>query len=352
MAAKKIIKYRGGQLPEDLSGILANADENDLRILIALMMAADDGGVISEEVSVSDALGLDKSEVNASVKFWRGAGIIGGSAASGRTKKKEPAQKAENPGDSGLSAQGSDNMAAEGKPAIATAHRNGVVESGNDISSYGSGELADLFERRRISAEFMDEAQRVYGKTFNSYEMGIVAGMIDRLDLSEEAVLAILAYVASLGRKPLRYAEKVAIALYDDGYTTAREIVERIAVLERSKELIYKIKHLFGAGGRELSRSERTMFEKWTQRFGYEMDVIRLAYDITVDATHEPAPKYANAILENWYNAGLRTAADVEAFLEAQKAKKEEKSKGEDGKSYDLEDFFEAALQRSFEDLK
>ena len=38
--AKNILKYRGAELPENLSGILGNADENDLKILIALMMAA------------------------------------------------------------------------------------------------------------------------------------------------------------------------------------------------------------------------------------------------------------------------------------------------------------------------
>ena len=40
----KRIKYRNAQLPEDLGKILANADENDLKILIALMMVADENG--------------------------------------------------------------------------------------------------------------------------------------------------------------------------------------------------------------------------------------------------------------------------------------------------------------------
>lgn len=348
--SKKIIKYRGGQLPEGLSEILGNADENDLRILIALMMAADENGEVSESVSVSDALGIDKAEVMASVKFWRGAGIIGGATAA-KSKEKTAVHKNEDRREGEVATEPERETVRGG---VTTAHRGGVVENG-DMPSYGTGELADLFERRRISAEFMDEAQRVYGKTFNSYETGIVAGMIDRLDLDEEAVLAILSYVAGLGRKPLRYAEKLAMALFDDGYTTTHQIVDRIALLERSKELNYKVRQLFGMANRELSRSEKAMLEKWTQKLGYELEVIRLAYDITVDATHEPAPKYANAILENWYNAGLRTEADVEAYLAQQRAQKEEKNKtesAESGKSYELDEFFEAALQRSLEELK
>ena len=89
-SAKKI-KYRNSNLPEDLGKILANADENDLKILIALMMAADENGEIPESFSVSSALGLERADVAASVKFWRGAGIIEGSksaATKSRTEQK------------------------------------------------------------------------------------------------------------------------------------------------------------------------------------------------------------------------------------------------------------------------
>ena len=74
---KRTIKYRNASLPKNLDEVLANADENDLRILIALMMAADENGEVGEDFSVEEVLGLDKTSVDASVTFWRGAGIIG-----------------------------------------------------------------------------------------------------------------------------------------------------------------------------------------------------------------------------------------------------------------------------------
>ena len=40
------------------------------------------------------------------------------------------------------------------------------------------------------------------------------------------------------------------------------------------------------------------------------------------------------------------------AEASAEKSKKQEKSSGMTEKSYDLEEFFEAALQRSYDDLK
>ena len=328
--AKKIIKYIHSNIPEDIAEILGNADENDLKILVALMMAADSQGEVDADFSVEDTLGLTKAEVDASLKFWRGAGVIGGARTSApKTKKEQPV---------------SESLAKE---SIATAHREGAVETSANLTSYGSSELATLFERRKLTAEFIDEAQRVFGKTFNSYDTGIVAGLVDRLGFDDEAVLAILAYVTRVGKKGLRYAEKVALALYDDGYTTARDVAERIALIERSKEEIYKIKQLFGMGGRELSKTERTIFEKWTQKFEYDLSIVRLAYDITVDAIQKPVPKYADSILEKWYAEGLRTAEAIEKFEKSEKAPSAEAEK-----SYDLDDFFEAALKRSFDDLK
>ena len=155
--AKKKIKYIGGNLPDNISDLLLNADEQDLRIMTLLLMSVDENGEIPDGVLVEDILGLSKSEVDASFKFWQGAGVIG----AVRSVKKKPAEQE--------SAQ---------KINVPTAHRNGAVES-NGVDNYRSAELATILERRDVTACFVDEAQRVFGKTFNAYDVNIVVGLID-----------------------------------------------------------------------------------------------------------------------------------------------------------------------------
>ena len=65
---KVTLKYIKGNIPENLAELLSNADEQDMRILIALMMAADENGEVNAEFSLSDTLGLEKPEVDASLK--------------------------------------------------------------------------------------------------------------------------------------------------------------------------------------------------------------------------------------------------------------------------------------------
>lgn len=326
--AKKI-KYIDGNLPDNISELLSNADEQDLRIMTLLLMSADRSGDLPDGFSAEEILGLSKSEVDASLKFWQGAGVIG-TVRSAKKKNSEQGSEA-------------------GKISVPTAHRNGAVES-NGVDNYKSAELAALLESRSVTARFVDEAQRVFGKTFNSYDINIVVGLIDQYGFEEEAVLVILAYVLRIGKRSVRYAEKIAIGLYDDGITSAEATVARISEMEQSKEILSQIKSIYGFGSRALTNTEETLFTKWTQKYGYDIEVIRIAYDITVNAIQKPAPKYTDKIIEKWYSEGLRTVTEIE---ERERAKREASAgEGEPQKSYELDDFFTAAMNRSFNDLK
>lgn len=317
------IKYRLGALPADLSGAFDNADPVDMKVLAVLLMLCDGEGVASVS-DACDALSIEPSELSASLKFWRGAGVIenlrGVSAENGKVKEKTS--------------------------EIKTAHRNGVLEQSAVSSEYTSGELAEIMEKRIVSAQFLDEAQRIMGRIFRSHDTGIVVGLVDRLGFEEEAVLAILNYVKDKGKKTVRYAETIAMDFYDDGITETNDVFERIARMERAGETVSEIKKLYGIGDRALTASEKKMFAVWTETYCYGIDVITMAYDITVDNTQKPVPKYTNAILERWYSEGLKTADQVRRYMDRQSAEKVCV-----GKSYDAEEFFNAALARSFEDV-
>lgn len=324
---KWMLKYRDGNLPADLDQVLSNADEGELKLLIALLLSADSEGQTEASDALAHAVGMEREEMDAALQFWRGAGLLG------RPSGKKSVAKAEK----------------ETTSKVGTAHRNGALERAGGTVPYETAELATLLEQRAVTAQFVDEAQKVAGKTFNTYDTGILVGLVHQFGFEEEAVLAILAYVRLLGKKGIRYVEKVALSFYDEGLTGYAEVQERINRMERSGETLGKIKHLFGFGERELSATEKKLFLSWVEKFGYDMDVIRFAYEITVDTIQQPAPKYTNGILEKWYVKKLRTIEEIRAFEEAKRAEKQGKSDKLE-KSYDLDDFFEAALRRSYDE--
>lgn len=331
---KVILQYRDGVLPEHWAELSRNADETDLRILTAVLMLADRESGAASVSSLAESMELTQAEVDASLKFWRGAGILGTEASA---KKQTGA------------ATGMSKSPAADKPAPSqpSAHRNGMLEQSSAQRTYTAAELAPLVERH---PGFVDAAQRVMGKIFNHYDTSVLMGLVDQLGLEEEAVLEVLSYTVQKGNKTMRYAERVAMDWYDRGMTDAAAIAEHIKRMEQADETISQIRRIFGMGSRALTAAEKKLFNTWIGQYAYDIDVIRLAYDITVDAIQKPVPKYTNSILEKWYTEGLHTAEEVRRYLERQKSNG--KANGSTEKSYDTQEFFEAALQRSYGDTK
>ena len=110
----------------------------------------------------------------------------------------------------------------------------------------------------------------------------------------------------------------------------------------------YALRDLFGIGKRALIKRERDAFFRWVSEWEMPLDVITRAYEITVGATGEPSVPYTNAILEKWHAEGLTTLEAVEV---AEAERTPAPAKNTMG-NFDTDDFFEAALKRSYDTPK
>lgn len=304
--------------------VLSEADEADLRVFSAAVLFSDeDGGFDPSDISAS--LGISSSEVNGSVKFWKGAGIF----ASAPAKEKD-AFKSE------------------------TAHKGGVISHAG-VEDYTNDELAGILESN-IRPSFVDEAQKAMGKMFNKNEVGKLIGIVDQLGFEEEAVLAILSYCVRLDKKSISYAEKIALTFHDQDISTAGQVHAQIDFLERRNSNIEKIRGLYGFGGRALTTAEKKYFTTWTEDYGFDFEIIKLAYEITVDTIINPAPRYTAKILQKWYENGLKTLDAVEAFVASEREMKKQtvavstKNTQSAKSPDDIDDWFEQKLKLQFGD--
>ena len=211
------------------------------------------------------------------------------------------------------------------------------------MPSYTTKELTKLMEERKITSEFISEASRVYGKIFNQHEVEIIVRMVDYIGFEPESVLMLLSYY-SKKKKPIRSIEKAALNFYDEGISTSVALEEKLCAMERREQIEGKIRAMFGMTGRDLTTKEKKYIVSWVEKMGFDLDMIRLAYDKTVDIKHEALPAYANGILERWYADGIDTPEKVEAAEQ----KHEEGKPVRVERSFDSNDFFEAALKRSY----
>ena len=332
---KVTTKYKGSKLPENFLDSVKNADEEDLRVLLAAILIEEkQGGGDVQSAEICAGLDISEEEFSASLKFWRGAGLLAGARKSSRST----------PSVSKAEVNEAQKMAEKTGDKLESAHRDGKLERG-DSPSYTTAELTALMEKRNITADFIGEAERVYGKIFNQHEVGIVVSMIDYVGFDAECVLMLLSYYAK-EKKTLRYIEKAALAFYDMGISDAQSLEIKLRAMEQRGEIEGQIRAMFGMTGRALTAKEKKFITSWVEEWGFGIEMIRLAYDKTVDGCGSPSAAYANSILDSWHSKGI----DSPEKVADEDAKRTGAKLGEVKRSFDSDDFFEAALKRIYED--
>ena len=306
-------------LPASVLSHLDAATPEQLRVLLWL---ASDLSLVSKHRQLAKLAGCNTATAQNAVTFWCNCGILG--------------------------------EAGESVPTMATVSDEEVptkkkLQRADELPNYTSGELAELLEARASVRVLIDEAQRILGKMFNPNDINIMVGMIDYLGMNEECILLLLAHCKRIGKSNLRAIEKYAYAMVDKGINDVESMEEEICTVEAMHTFEGEVRALFGMKSRALTSKEGKMLSAWLS-FGYNIDIVRMAYEITVNATGEPSLPYTNAILEKWNANAWKTTDEIEAGMNAEREKREGNATPpkELGNSFDTDDFFEAALQRGF----
>lgn len=339
-------------LPAALEAILPRADDVALRVLLLLAIHAHDDLTLPQ---IAKEIGCTLSQAENAVSFWHGTGLLSPGATTSvsepvKSKKSRAKASAKSPENATAPAANEKGPTPSQEHATSPSPQVLVKTSATALPAYTTEELAAVLERRRELTGLIDECSRVFGKIFNTHEVSQLIGLSDYLGLEDEYLLLVLAHCVKIGKKSLRYAVNTAIALYDDGITDTTSLQQCLKAREEKEEAEGRLRTMFGLGSRALTGKEKKMVETWLTVHHFSTDVIRLAYERTVNATGKPSIPYANSILERWAAAGLTDAAQIQE-AEAQYSKQTQHHETPvAGNSFDTNDFFDAALQRSFGD--
>ncbi len=300
----------------------------DIRVLVALCdMAETDGeNVVS---ALAEVTGLVESKVENALAFWRGCGVI-------ELTESDDGEATEN---SSVQPQ---KVGITPKPKL----------SGKDIPSYSGSQISELLDRDGGKMKHMvDACQQLLGRMLNSVETASLVGMCDWLGLDSEYIVTMTAYYTK--KKPgcnIRYLEKAATDLVNNGITTLEELDVYLKEMELYDGIAGKLRSWLGIGGRAYTQKENGMIKRWVKDFAYNDELIHYAYEITVNSKGEFNFDYANKILENWFRDGVKTKSEAEAKVSAFRQEKENAPK--DGGSFDTDEFFSLALKRSYSGMK
>ena len=182
---------------------------------------------------------------------------------------------------------------------------------------YTVAELAQVGKHPDVLRMYQS-AQQKLGKMLNHSDMSLLFSLHDWLGLPFDVIDLLLSYCASGGHTGMRYIEKVAIGWAEEGITTEDKAVEYIEMRKTGFRTILKA---FGQNRLPVA-TEETYMKKWLQEYKLPVDVVKLACERTIMQTGKASFAYADKILENWRNACVKSAADVEDLDKAFAAKK------------------------------
>ena len=228
-----------------------------------------------------------------------------------------------------------------------TAKRDVTLHS--TLPGYTSDEMSEIIEKKKGTFELINTCQQILDKVFNAQETAIIIGLNDHLTLSDEYILLLCTHAKQMNKPSVRYIEQLALHFFDSNVITYEALEDELKLIEERVPFEAYVRELFGIGKRALIPREREFIIKWHDKYKFSRDIVKEAYERTVGQTDKPSLKYANAILDNWFAAGYTTIDDVKA-AEAERQKKRECDAQQS--SFSTDDFYEAALLRSYKENK
>ena len=166
-------------------------------------------------------------------------------------------------------------------------------------------------ELSRDSDEFRElvlSAERYFGRTLRATDVNILLNMVNGLNLSCELIDYLLCYAVEKDKKSMRYVEATGIAWLDEGITSPSDAKE---YLKSNNDVVSCVMKSFGPQKRCPATQEMAFILKWRDDFGFNTDIIIEACNRTMAALSNPSFHYADKILSNWHDKGIKNFDDI-----------------------------------------
>ena len=337
--------------------LVGAASQSEIRVLALVLKAS--GDISSEDIARET--GLSEQDTVSAVAFWRGTGII--SFKDGKTKASVEKNDTHSP--SCRSSEESSSVAQEThateskveasdpktEDIRSTVPKKALLSA--EMPKYSGQEISALLEKDggRLK-NTVDECQQLIGHIFNPRETEITVGLCDWLGVDSDFLITLTAYYTR--KKPgcnVRYIEKAALDLVNNGVDTMELLDAHIRDLELYDGLAGKLRGWLGIGERTYTKKENATINHWIKDLGYGEELVRYAYEITVEHKTSFSFAYANKILENWFKEGVKTLDDAQAREQAYKNEKASATETDGKSSFNTDEFFDLALKRSYEKM-
>ncbi|CUX34900.1 DnaD domain protein [Clostridium sp. C105KSO13] len=169
-------------------------------------------------------------------------------------------------------------------------------------------------------------AEQYLGKTLSRTDVDSITYFYQDLKMSADLIEYLIESCVENGHKSIHYIQKVALSWTDSNITSVEQARQSSSAYNKN---CYTVLNAFGIKNRGPAPAELEFIKKWTEEFGFSLDIIQEACRRTIASTHQPSFEYADTILTKWNAGQVHHLQDIAALDEAfQKEKSSHKSVG------------------------
>ena len=170
--------------------------------------------------------------------------------------------------------------------------------------------IADAVQSSESLQTLFRMVQQLYGRPLNFMEEQSLVWLHDYLNFSSDIILMVVSYCHSIQKCNVRYIEQILIRWWNQGITTLQQAQEEIKDMEQRHSYLAQIMRLLEMR-RNPTPKQMEFIDDWKQK-AIPMDLIRYAYEKTVEKTDRLSFPYMQSILNDWMKAGYKTRAEVD----------------------------------------
>ncbi len=310
-----------------LDGYMPEANGEFVKIYLYLLRVSQDPAKSVSLSQIADRMTCTENDVVRAVRYWEKTGLlivetdekrnIAGITFADPVRVKEEAVQEK-------SSRRTREVSPSESPA--TAAEPVIKEEPYALTEDRMTELAG----KEDVQELLFIAEKYMSRPLTRTDQQKIFYFLDGLRFSTDLVDYLIEYCVSRGHKSIRYIEKVALAWHDAGIKTVTEARESTGKYHKEYYDIFKA---LGVNSHNPITAEIRIMDKWLVTYGFPMDVITEACTRTILNTSKPTLGYADGILTNWWNQGVKSLDDIKAQdARHEKGKSSGKTRGNQSK--------------------
>ncbi len=291
------------------------ATATQLKTLLFLLRSPEQSRTAAE---VAGALSIDQNEAADCLSFWAQEKLLW------EVNAQEQAPKEQTP---------APPLPTPKKPT--TPEKTHISPEGQKVTTRGripfsAADVNRLAKKDPNIPLLLQETQQLLGRELSPNQTDFLLYLYNDLGLSTHYIFTLIGYCVSIGKRSISYMERMAVGWVEQGIDTVDAAEMYISRLEKSRSNREQVKSAFGIFDRELSSNQKALVDRWIDGLKMPLDMIKLSYDLTLDATGKMSFPYMDKILTRWQAEGILTTS---AAMEQASQRKSEQKKSSPEKS-------------------